>query len=144
MYDVGCCPLNLIGLVSQAEPLSVAVECAKAGGMDVNLSAILRYADGLVATLHCGFNAFGRMHSEIIGSAGMLLAPDTFLDDAGTLTVHSKDGCQQIAVAESVRYGAEISDFSSAILEHRPPQLGLDESLINMRTLDRIMAQVRR
>ena len=144
MYDVGCYPLNLITLIAGAEPVSVAVECDRRNGVDVNLSALLRYEDGLIASLHCGFNAFGRMHSEIIGSEGMLLAPDTFLDDAGTLTVHGKDGCQTIAVAQSDRYGAEISDFSSAILAHRAPLLSLDESLIAMRTLDRIIAQVRR
>ena len=144
MYDVGCYPLNLITMIAGTEPVSVAVECDRRHGVDVSLSALLRYADGLIASLHCGFNAFGRMHSEIIGSEGMLLAPDTFLDDAGTLTLHGKDGSQQIAVAKSDRYAAEISDFSSAILEHRAPQLCLEESLIAMRTLDRIIAQIHR
>ena len=144
MYDVGCYPLNLISLIANAEPVSVAVECDKRHGVDVNLSALLRYEDGLIASLHCGFNAFGRMHSEIIGSEGTLLAPDTFVDDAGVLALHRRDGCQLIAVAESDRYGEEIRDFSSAILENRAPKLSLDESMITMRTLDRIMAQVRR
>ena len=144
MYDVGCYPLNLISLIAGAEPVSVAVECDRRHGVDVNLSALLRYEDGLIASLHCGFNAFGRMHSEIVGSEGVLLAPDTFLDDAGLLTVHSKNGCQQLEVAQSDRYGEEIRDFSSAILEHRAPKLSLDESLIAMRTLDRIIAEVRR
>jgi xylose dehydrogenase (NAD/NADP) len=143
MYDVGCYPLNLISLIAGAEPISVAVQCDKRHGVDVNLSALLHYEDGLIASLHCGFNAFGRMHSEIIGSDGMLLAPDTFLDDAGQLALHGKDGCQHIAVAASDRYGEEIRDFSAAILEKRSPKLSLDESLSNMRTLDRIMAQVR-
>ncbi|MBS1229593.1 MAG: oxidoreductase, Gfo/Idh/MocA family [Proteobacteria bacterium] len=144
MYDVGCYPLNLISLIAGAEPVSVAVECDQRHGVDVNLSALLRYEDGLIASLHCGFNAFGRMHSEIIGSQGMLLAPDTFLDDAGVLALHGNDGCKLIAVAESDRYGEEIRDFSNAILENRAPKLKLDESMITMRTLDRIMAQVRR
>lgn len=143
MYDVGCYPLNLISLVAGAEPIAVAVECDKRHGVDVNLSALLRYEDGLVASLHCGFNAFGRMHSEIIGSDGMLLAPDTFLDDAGALALHTKDGCTLIPVAQSDRYGEEITDFSAAILEKRAPKLSLDESMRTMRTLDRIMAQVR-
>ena len=143
MYDVGCYPLNLIGLIAGTEPISVAVECDRPQGVDINLSALLRYEDGLVASLHCGFNAFGRMHSEIIGTEGMLLAPDTFLDDAGQLALHGKDGCQLIDVARSDRYGEEIRDFSAAILEKRAPKLSLDESLRNMRTLDRIMAQVR-
>jgi predicted dehydrogenase len=139
MYDVGVYPLNLISLITDAEPVSVAVEAFRPAGVDVNLSAVLRYADGLIASLHCGFNAFGRMHSEIIGSDGMLLAPDTFLDDAGQLSLYTKAGCESIPVAQSDRYGEEIRDFSAAIVEKRAPRLALDESLRNMRSLDRIM-----
>lgn len=142
LYDVGCYPLNLIGLVAGAEPVSVSVECDKSHGVDVNLSALLRYESGLIASLHCGFNAFGRMHSEIIGTDGMLLAPDTFLDDAGQLSLHTRQGCALIPVAESDRYGEEIRDFSAAILENRAPMLSLEESLRTMRTLDCILQQV--
>lgn len=143
LYDVGVYPLNLISLVTDAEPVSVAAECFKPAGVDVNLSAVLRYESGLIASLHCGFNAFGRMHSEIIGSDGMLLAPDTFLNDAGQLSLHTKAGCELIPVTESDRYGEEIRDFSAAILEKRAPKLSLDESLRNMRTLDRIRQSLR-
>ena len=142
LYDVGCYPLNLIGLVADAEPVTVAVASTRANGVDNNLSAVLRYDNGLIASLHCGFNAFGRMHSEIVGSAGALLAPDTFLDDAGELTLQTRNGQERIAVAQSDRYGEEIRDFSAAILDGRPPALTLDESLRNMRVLDRIFAQI--
>lgn len=144
MYDVGVYPLNLMSLVTAAEPVSVAAECFRPRGVDINLSAVLRYESGLIASLHCGFNAFGRMHSEIIGSDGMLLAPDTFLNDAGQLSLYTKAGCELIAVAESDRYGEEIRDFSAAILGKRAPRLNLDESLRNMRTLDRILQSLQR
>ena len=143
LYDVGCYPLNLIGLVTQAEPEAIAVECAKQNGVDVNLSAVLRYADGLIATLHCGFNAFGRNYSEIVGTEGALLVPDTFLDDAGLLTLQTKQGNESITVAASDRYREEISDFSKAVLEGRAPKLPLDESLRNMRILERILEKIR-
>jgi len=128
--------------VAQAEPVSIAVECNKPHGVDVNLSAILRYADGLIATLHCGFDAFGRNYSEIVGTDGALLVPDTFLDDAGPITLQTKSGSQSIEVAQSDRYGAEIGDFSTAIREGRAPGMSLTESLRNMRILDRIFEQI--
>lgn len=144
MYDIGCYPLNLIGLITKAEPVSVSVECDKPHGVDINLSATLRYKNGLIASLHCGFNAFGRMHSEIIGTQGLLEAPDTFLNDAGQLTLYTGKNSELIPVAESDRYGEEIRDFSAAILEKRSPLLSLEESLRDMRILDRIMEQVHR
>jgi len=140
LYDVGCYPLNLIGLVTQEDPVSVAVECANSHGVDVNLSAILRYQNGLIASLHCGLNAFGRIFSEIAGSKGLLLVPDTFLDNAGQLQLLTDKGTELIDVAESDRYASEITDFSAAILERRDPMLSPDESLRNMRILERLAA----
>lgn len=142
LYDVGCYPLNLIGLVTRATPISCAVECDKVNGVDMNLSAILRYEDGLIASLHCGFNAFGRMHSEIIGTQGMLESTDTFLDSAGELILQTQAGREVIPVAPSDRYAAEIGDFSAALLEKRAPLLSLEESLRNMRIVDMLMAKV--
>ena len=139
LYDVGCYPLNLIGLVTKDEPVSVAVECEMANGVENNLSAVMRYPSGLLASLHCGFNAFGRMHSEIVGTDGLLLIPDTFLDDAGQLQLLTNKGSQLIDVAASDRYGAEINDFTEAILGKRAPALGLEESLRNMRILERLL-----
>ncbi|SDI40704.1 Gfo/Idh/MocA family protein [Propionivibrio dicarboxylicus] len=141
LYDVGCYPLNLIGMIAQEEPIDTAVTCDQAHGVDVNLSAVLRYRSGLVASLHCGFNAFGRMHSEITGTQGTLLAPDTFLDDAGELQLITAKGSETIAVAASDRYASEIADFSDAILQKRPPALALEESLRNMRVLETLVKQ---
>lgn len=139
LFDVGCYPLNLIGMVTEDEPESVAVECEMAHGVDVNLSAVMRYPNGLLASLHCGFNAFGRMHSEIVGTNGLLLIPDTFLDDAGQLELVTGKGRALIEVAASDRYAAEINDFTNAIQGHHAPALGLEESLRNMRTLERLL-----
>ena len=140
LYDVGCYPLNLISLIAQDEPVSVAVASEQSHGVDINLSAVLRYPSGLIASLHCGFNAFGRMHTEITGTHGLLLAPDTFLNDAGHLELFTTSrGAESIEVAESDRYAAEIADFSDALLQKRPPALDLDESLRNMRVLDQLI-----
>ena len=140
LYDVGVYPLNLIGLVAQAEPVEVFATCTRSHGVDHNLSALLRYESGLIASLHCGFNAHGRMHSDIVGSEASLLVPDTFLDDAGEILLNTRNGSERIAVPASDRYAAEVQDFSAAILAGRAPRLTLDESLRNLRVLDRIRA----
>ena len=138
LFDVGCYPVNLIGMIARAEPVSVAVEYTRTKGVDVNLSAVLRYADGLIATLHCGFDAFARHYSEIVGTEGALLVPDTFLDDAGVITLLTKTETRRITVEHSDRYGEEILDFSLAIRDGRPPRLSLEESVRNTRVIDHI------
>ncbi len=152
LYDVGCYPVNFAGLVADAaagapvgtvRPDSVAVECVRAGGIDQLFSALLKYSSGLVAALHCGFNAHKRIFSEIVGTQGVLEIPDTYFDNAGTLVLTAGDTRREIPVALSDRYRLEVEDFADAILRQRPPQFGLAETLRNAETLDRLLAASR-
>jgi predicted dehydrogenase len=148
LYDVGVYPLNFAGMVVDAcaggaHPESVAVECVRAGGIDESFSALLKYPSGLIASLHCGFNANKRIVAEIVGTKGVLEVPDTFLDNAGAITLTLGDERREIPVAASDRYRLEVEDFSAAILEQRAPQLGLDESVRNAEILDRLLAASR-
>ena len=143
LYDVGVYPLSLIGLALPADPIDVQATCTRVHGIDNNLSALLHYESGAIASLHCGFNAFGRMHSEIIGTTGALLIPDTFLDDAGEIILQTKAGSERIPVPASDRYAAEILDFSAAIRENQTPKVRPDESLRTLRILDRLHAALK-
>jgi D-xylose 1-dehydrogenase (NADP+, D-xylono-1,5-lactone-forming) len=150
MYDVGCYPLNLIGLIADecagkpgsgaAHPESVSAECVRAGGIDVIFSGLLKYSSGLVAALHSGFNAQKRVFAEIIGTKGILEIPETYFDNAGTITLMIGEERREIAVAKSDRYRYEIEDFAEAILQQRPPSFGLAETLRNAEVSDRLLA----
>jgi predicted dehydrogenase len=152
LYDVGCYPINFVGMVADlvtgapagtVRPESVAVEGVRAGGIDLLSSALLKYSSGLVAALHCGFNAHKRVYSEIVGTQGVLEIPDTFFDNAGSLLLTTGDTCREIPVALSDRYRLEVEDFADAIIQQRPPQFGLAETLRNAETLDRLLAASR-
>ncbi len=139
LYDVGCYPVNFVGMVTGRLPESYSVECILENGVDVIFSAVLRYSDGAIATINSGFNAFGEMRSEVIGTKGRLEIPDTFMGDAGYINVITAEGTRQAPVAESDRYGLEVADFAAAVLEERAPLLGLDESLRNMSLIEGLM-----
>ncbi len=148
LYDVGCYPINFASLVVDTcaggvRPESIAVECVRAGGIDESFSALLKYPGGLIASLHCGFNANKRIVAEIIGTKGVLEVPDTFLDNAGTITLTLGDERREIPVAASDRYRLEIEDFAGAILENRALALDLAESVRNAELLDRLLAASR-
>ncbi len=151
LYDVGCYPVNFAGMVADvaagtpgmARPASVSVECVRAGGIDEIFSALLQYPSGLIASLHCGFNAQKRIAAEIIGADGLLEVPDAFLGDAGALTLIRGEERREIFVAASDRYRLEFEDFADAIRAHRAPQLGLAESLRNAEIIDQLLAASR-
>jgi predicted dehydrogenase len=149
LYDVGCYPINLAGLVAdvaagarpgETRPESVAAEFVRVGGVDMIFSAVLKYPSGLIASLNGGFNAHRSVHSEIVGTQGVLEVPDTFFDNAGVLTMIVGDKRTEIPVAESDRYRSEVEDFADAILASRPPMFGLAETVRNAETLDRLIA----
>ena len=149
---MGCYPVNFIGLVADgpvaaaagtARPASVAVECVRTGGVDMSFSALLRYPSGLVAALHSGFDAHPRVFAEITGTQGVLEIPDTFLDNAGALTLVTAGGRREIPVAASDRYRLEVEDFADALLQGRAPQFGLAETLRNLEVTDRLLAASR-
>lgn len=152
LYDVGCYPVNFVGMVvdemlsgqaNAAEnslPQSVACEYVKSGGIDVIYSALLKYPSGLLAAVNCGFNAQRRLFSEIVGTKGVLEVPDTFLDNAGVLTLTIGDEQREIPVAQSDRYRLEVEDFADAILQKRPPQFSLGESRRNLLVMDKLLA----
>lgn len=150
LYDVGCYPVNFVGLVADAmdgrpgsgsaAPASVTAACVRRGGIDVSFSGVLRYPSGLVASIHCGFDAHKHVRAEIVGTRGVLEVPDTYFDNAGELTLVAGDERRAIPVAESDRYRGEIEDFSAAIRRGRPPAFGLAESLRNAAVIDRLFA----
>lgn len=144
LYDVGCYPVNFVGMVTGKLPESYGVECILENGVDVLFSAVLRYSDGVIATINSGFNAFREIRSEIIGTKGRLEIPDTFMGDAGYINVITAEGGRQVPVSVSDRYALEVVDFAAAVLEGRKPKLSLDESLRNMRLIEGLMELVRK
>jgi predicted dehydrogenase len=152
LYDVGCYPVNFIGLVADgpdpaaagtARPMTVTVECLRHGGVDTSFSALLRFPSGPTAALHCGFDAHLRTFAEITGTKGVLEVPDTFLDNPGALTLITGGDRREIPVAASERYRLEVEDFADALLHRRAPQFGLAETLRNLEVTDRLLAASR-
>jgi D-xylose 1-dehydrogenase (NADP+, D-xylono-1,5-lactone-forming) len=136
LYDVGCYPVNFIGMITGCAPVSIKAEYIPHNGVDTIFSAVLKYENGIIANVNCGFNAFPRVYSEIIGTHGVIQIPDTFFGEGGTITVITAQGKKEIPVKESDRYRLEIEDFAGAILEDRPPLFSLEETVRNMRIID--------
>jgi predicted dehydrogenase len=148
LYDVGCYPINFIGLardavaggVDNTRPESVSAECVRAAGVDTIFSALMKYPDGLIASLNCGFNAQKCVHSEIVGTKGALEIPDTFFDNPGELTLRVGEERREIPIAASDRYRLEVEDFADAILRNRAPQFSLAETARNAEVMDRLFS----
>lgn len=149
LYDVGCYPVNFIGLAMDlalgvrpggSSPEAISAECIRTQGVDTSFAGVLKYSNGTLGTFSCGFDAHGRIVAEIIGTKGILDIPDTYLNEAGALTLTRGSERREIPIAASDRYRAEIEDFASAIVENRDPLFPLEETLRNAEVIDRLIA----
>ncbi|WP_134702293.1 Gfo/Idh/MocA family protein [Ammoniphilus sp. YIM 78166] len=139
LYDVGCYPVNFIGMITKELPESCVAEAVMDHGVDMMFSAVLKYPSGLLATIHSGFNAFNQMNSEIVGTKGRIEVTDTFLGNEGVIKVVTDSGSRFIPVEPSNRYALEIADFTDAILNQGQPLLDLEESYRNMQVIDMLI-----
>jgi len=158
LYDVGCYPLNFVGMVvdemariqSAREgkpvefgpaPEAISAQAIKEGGVDVLFAGLLKYPTGLIASISSGFNAQKQLESHIIGTKGVLFVPDTFFEAEGflTRTVESKE-VEKIHVEQSDRYKSQVEDFADAILNKHAPYFSLIETQRNMEIMDKLYA----
>jgi xylose dehydrogenase (NAD/NADP) len=139
LYDVGSYPVNFISMIMKSLPVAYTAQSIKESNVDVLFSGILKYQNGVIATLNSGFNAFKEMHSEIIGTKGIIEIPDTFAGTKGVIRVITSDDQKEIAVEESDRYYLEIKNFANAVLNKECNLLSLEESLRNMRVIEQLL-----
>jgi D-xylose 1-dehydrogenase (NADP+, D-xylono-1,5-lactone-forming) len=142
LYDVGCYPLNFVGMLTKELPDSCSVQAIIENGVDLMFSAVMKYPSGIIANIHSGFNAFPQMGSEVVGTLGRIEISDTFSGVAGQIKVVTKDGARVVEVNESDRYTLEVEDFSNAILHGTSPKFPLEETERNMKVLDMLMQQM--
>ena len=140
-WDVGCYPVNLVGYLVGNEPESVVALKNMKGGVDFSLSALLKYPDGVMAELDCGFDSFSYRALEVSGSEGTLLVPEVFVDAPDSILLkRGRDGAgEEIAVPVQERYVEVVKAVSRAILEGKKELLPLDETIGNIRLLERIL-----
>lgn len=139
LYDVGCYPVNFIGMIMGQLPESCVSEAVMENGVDMRFSAVLKYPNGVLAAINSGFDAFNQMNSEIIGTKGRIEVPNTFAGDPGVITVTTDAGTREVSVEASDRYTLEVADFADAILQGRQPLFSMEETYRNMQVIEMLL-----
>jgi predicted dehydrogenase len=144
LYDVGCYPVHLTRLLLGAEPMSVEGRLRRgATGVDVAADAFLHFPDGVVATVHCGFEGPQDTACRILGEAGCLWVESPYHQRAAeTLVLRHGD------VAEHIVLSADVPSFTpalahiAAVLRGReePRHLAAADAVGTAATLERLRA----
>ncbi len=138
-WDVGCYPINIIGMILQDEPVSYCAQKVETEGVDTSFTAVLKYKSGVICTASSGFDACSTWLTEINGTEGSLIVRDSFLDTDTPLLLVKDGQTTEIPVAPCKRYVLEVEAFSKAVQTGQPPELDLRESVRNNGLIEKLL-----
>jgi predicted dehydrogenase len=148
LYDIGCYNVNLSRMLFGSEPerVEASIERDASLGVDVVASGILEFESG-VATFTCSTRAERDQRVHVYGTKGHIsvgipfnIPPDVptkvFLTAGGDPPVNPNT--QELTFEPVDQYTIQGEAFARAVLDDGPVPLGPEDSVANMRVIDRI------
>ncbi len=137
LWDVGSYPVSFIRWVA-GEPEEVfGWQVLTSSGVDATFAGLLRYDNGVLGVMDCGFRQQFRVQAEVTGTEGTLTLERPYLMNAQSRIVWQRglDQEQVITSPEINPYECEVRAFTRAVLEGAPLPVSLESSRANVATL---------
>jgi D-xylose 1-dehydrogenase (NADP+, D-xylono-1,5-lactone-forming) len=137
LMDVGCYCLSGSRFVAGAEPERVSAEQVIGGkGVDIALSATLRFPDDVLAQFDCGLSVGHRHELEAIGEDGSLYLADPWHGRSLGIRLTRGEEVGAIAIADANPYSHQLENFARAVRGEEPPRLGHEDALAQARAIE--------
>lgn len=145
LLDVGCYPVYGIRWAFSEEPVRAWAAARWEHGVDVEMSGVLWFGDGRMATFDCGFTSPMRQWLEVVGTKATLRAHDMWLPAAkAAYQVEANEAAAQVReVAEADQIVCMIDGFSRAVMEKRAVRPGPEEAVKTLRVLEALARSAR-
>jgi predicted dehydrogenase/aryl-alcohol dehydrogenase-like predicted oxidoreductase len=141
ILDVGGYCTSMARLIAGAEPIEVkAFGRIGETGVDEHAAALLRFPSGVVAELLCGIRARADNAVWVFGTEGWIQVRTPWLPGAESRLMVGRDGrdpAELVVRTNEDLYGAEADTVASHLDLRQAPAMRWEDSLGNMRTLDR-------
>jgi len=120
LLDVGCYCVNALCWLGGTPPVEIQAFVAhrEPGGIDLDVSALLCFADGMLGHFQCSFAAAEHQSIEIIGSRGAVTAPLAFTawrDDTTMLHLQRESQIIHEEFAPADPYQIMVEHFVEAL-----------------------------
>jgi predicted dehydrogenase len=136
LMDVGCYCVSGCRVLAGSEPERVYAEQVVGGhGVDVGMSATLRFPGDVLAQFDCGLSYQGGGRLEAVGSRGSLFLADPWHGGEGVIELRRDGSVERIETGRAASYALELADFEAAVRGEREPLLGRDDALGQARTI---------
>ncbi len=144
LLDVGCYPVYGIRWAMGAEPVRVFAHATFLHGVDIDMTGLMEFEDGRVASFDCGFNAPMRMGMEIVCGKGVVRVPRMWLpSNQGEFQVEHEDGSDLCTVEGYDQITCMIDHLSEAFLHHKPATPSPYEAVKSLRVMDALALSAR-
>ncbi len=146
LLDVGCYCANALCWLNGALPLTIRAFTSyrEAGGIDLESSALLRFANGSLGHMQCSFVAAEYQSIEIVGSQGALVAPLAFTawrEDATLLHLQEGSQFRDEHFVPADPYQLMVEHFADVLHGEAAPVYPPQEALHTLAVLDAIRAR---
>lgn len=148
LLDVGCYCTSVMRLLAGAEPADVTAQATyNENDVDVGFVGTMLFPRGVVGHLGCGLRTQFDCSYGACGSEGRLLV------DWGAMVAWPGEDfvirrwrggeSDEVVVPAANHYKLMVEDFGRALLDGTPPVLDIEDSVLNMDAMDRLMAAAR-
>jgi predicted dehydrogenase len=141
LMDVGCYCVSGARALAGAEPVAVSAQQITGGdGVDLVLTALLRFPGDVLATFDCAFVGPERDHLMAIGDAGSLLLPDPWHAREPVIELTRDGRAERIALDPTNHYALQVADVEAAVRGERAPLLGRADAVGQARAIEALYA----
>jgi D-xylose 1-dehydrogenase (NADP+, D-xylono-1,5-lactone-forming) len=146
LMDVGCYCVSGCRALASAEPVRGYAEYVPGGngGVDVALSATLRFPGDVIAHFDCGLSYVGGGHLEAVGNEGSIFLADPWHGREAVIEVRRSSSVERIATGPANSYALELADFEAAVRGQRPPLLSRADAVAQARTIQALYTSAER
>jgi len=161
LMDVGCYCINFCRMVAGAEPAKISAAAQLLpSGVDEATSVLLEFPTGIQATFNCGMSVQADNTTSVCGTEGYIEIPVPWkppVRNAGWILGRSIPPLQELAGkpapasqpretrtvnADAELYAMEADDFAETVLDGKPVRVSREDTLGNMKVLDKIRRQI--
>ncbi len=145
LWDVGCYGLSTARLFAGAEPIAhQAVARFGSTGVDLSMTAVLKFPNGVLAEFDCSFEQPYRCSYILIGSKGAIEVPDAYLPPARpTARLRTGESAQDLVFDGHNQYAEMVDAFARSIDNKGVLVDSAEDGLAQMVALDAILAAAR-
>jgi predicted dehydrogenase len=145
LWDIGTYGVSTARYFSREEPERIrATAFFGPSGVDMSLTAELRFPSGVIGLIDCSFEQPFRCAYELVGTGGSFIVPDAYLppEEPTAIFYGMDDKPRTLTFAGTNQYAMMVDAFAQSVASGRlvPPA---DDGLNQMRALDAILASAK-